>query len=57
FDTVARALELGHKHGVMTICNPAPAKNIPPGLLKHVDLLTPNETEARILLGLPPDDE
>jgi len=56
-DTVARALELARKHGVMTICNPAPAKNIPPDLLKHVDLLTPNETEARILLGLPPDNE
>ena len=55
-DTVARAMELGRKHGTMTIWNPAPAKNIPLDMLKNVDLITPNETEARILLGLEPDD-
>ncbi len=56
FDTVARAMELGRKHGAMTMWNPAPAKNIPLDILKNVDLITPNETEARILLGLEPDD-
>ena len=55
-DTVAKAMELGRKHGTMTIWNPAPAKNIPLDMLKNVDLITPNETEARILLGLEPDD-
>ena len=55
-DTVARAMELGRKHGAMTMWNPAPAKNIPLDMLKNVDLITPNETEARILLGLEPDD-
>ena len=55
-DTVARAMELGRKHGAMTMWNPAPAKNIPLDMLKKVDLITPNETEARILLGLEPDD-
>ena len=53
---VARAMELGHKHRKMTIWNPAPAKAFDRGILKHVDLITPNETETRILLGLPPDD-
>jgi ribokinase len=55
-ETVARALELGRKHGALTIWNPAPAKPITTELLAHVDLLTPNETEARLLLGLAPDD-
>ena len=56
FDTVSRAMELGRKHGAMTIWNPAPAREIPLDFLANVDLITPNETEARILLGLQPDD-
>ena len=55
-ETMLRAMELGRKHGVMTLLNPAPAKPFPPSLLEKVDLLTPNETETRILLGLSPDD-
>ncbi len=51
-----RAMELGKKHGVTTILNPAPAAPLPETLLKMVDYLTPNESELRILLGLPPDD-
>jgi ribokinase len=56
FETIARAMELGHKHQKLTIWNPAPAKAFDRALLKHIDLMTPNESETRILLGLPPDD-
>lgn len=52
----ARAMELGRRHGVKTVLNPAPAQPLPPEVLRHVDVLTPNETELRILLGLEPDD-
>ncbi len=52
----ARAMELGRKHGVRTILNPAPATRLDDAVLANVDCLTPNETELRILLGLPPDD-
>jgi ribokinase len=55
-ETVARALELGRKHGRKTILNPAPARSIPHDLLAQVDLLTPNETETRLLLGLSPTE-
>ena len=55
-ETMGRAMALGRKHGKVTILNPAPAKLLQPSLLANVDLLTPNETESRILLGLPPDD-
>ncbi|MFN8457630.1 MAG: ribokinase [Anaerolineae bacterium] len=51
-----RAMELGRKHGVRTILNPAPATKLDPVALQYVDYLTPNETELRILMGLPPDD-
>ena len=40
----------------MTILNPAPGQVLEPETLAHVDVLTPNESETRILLGLPPDD-
>jgi ribokinase len=52
----ARAMELGRKHGVRTILNPAPATPLDGSVLKYVDVLTPNETELRILMGLTPDD-
>ena len=54
--SVARALQLARNHRVMTILNPAPGQALDPDTLSHVDLLTPNESETRILLGLPPDD-
>jgi ribokinase len=52
----ARALSLGRKHGARTILNPAPARALPPEIFADVDYLTPNESELRILLGLPADD-
>lgn len=52
----ARAMQLGKKHGVLTILNPAPATHLEDEVLRNVDYLTPNETELRILLGLAPDD-
>ena len=56
FKTVSRAMELGRKHGALTMWNPAPAKNVPQDFFENVDVITPNETEARILLGFEPDD-
>ena len=52
----AKAVELGKKHGVRTILNPAPASKLENSVLQNVDYLTPNETELRILMGLSPDD-
>jgi len=47
-----RALELGKRHGLYTILNPAPARLLPAGLLAMVDLLTPNWSEAVSIAGL-----
>ncbi|MCW6510929.1 ribokinase [Lichenifustis flavocetrariae] len=52
----ARAMELGRRHGAKTVLNPAPARALPDSVFAHVDYLTPNESELRILLGLSPDD-
>jgi len=54
--TAARAMQLARRHNVLAVLNPAPAQPLDPALLAHVDVLTPNESELRILLGLAPDD-
>ncbi len=53
-DTVASALRLAREEGARTILDPAPAQALPSGLLESVDILTPNESEALLLLGHPP---
>ncbi|HLK21401.1 MAG TPA: ribokinase [Bryobacteraceae bacterium] len=53
-DTVAAALKLARAEGARTILDPAPAAPLAAELLANVDILTPNETEASILLGQPP---
>lgn len=55
-ETAATALQLARENDAMTILNPAPAQPIERACLANVDILTPNASEARILLGLPPDD-
>jgi ribokinase len=50
-ETIAAALVEGRRAGATTILDPAPARSLPPGLLAKVDWLTPNQTEAAILLG------
>ena len=49
------ALRIAHEAGTRTLLNPAPAQPVPDEAWSYVDLLTPNRTEAAILLGLPPD--
>lgn len=53
-DAVEAALSTARAAGAMTILDPAPARKLPASLLQLVDLMTPNETEACILLGRPP---
>lgn len=48
---VTQALTLAKAKGMTTILNPAPAQSLPDRLLKLVDIVTPNETEATVLTG------
>jgi ribokinase len=52
-ETVTRAAELARAHDVTVILNPAPACELPAGLLDQVDVLIPNESETTILTELP----
>lgn len=55
-ETVTAAAILAKRNGARVILDPAPAPSgaLPAGLLEAVDILTPNETEAAMLAGLPP---
>lgn len=50
--SVHLAARLAVKAGVPVILNPAPAQALPDTLLKLIDILTPNETEAELLTGI-----
>jgi ribokinase len=55
-ETALHAAQRGHENGCTVILNPAPAQDLRGHSLAHVDVLTPNETEARVCLGLDPQD-
>lgn len=48
-----RALEIARSAGVRTILNPAPAAEVPREMLALCDIVTPNESEAEEITGLP----
>ncbi|MBY6186140.1 ribokinase [Marinobacter hydrocarbonoclasticus] len=51
-ESLERAAELARKAGTRVVLNPAPARTLPDSLLRHIDILTPNETEAEQLTGI-----
>jgi ribokinase len=52
--TVTAAMRMARQEGARTILDPAPAQPLHSSLLDQVDILTPNETEALMLLQRPP---
>jgi ribokinase len=49
------AMSHGRAHGAITVLNPAPARALQPAVLQNVEILTPNEAEAKVLLGHVPE--
>ena len=47
-------LAQGRARGAVTILNPAPVRNLPSSVLQLVDILTPNQSEAKVLAGINP---
>ena len=54
--TARRALEVARRHGAVTVLNPAPFPDSGVDFLALADYVTPNETEAARLSGLPSAD-
>jgi ribokinase len=55
-ETALAAAHIAKAEGIKTIINPAPAVDLRKHDLSSVFVLTPNETEGRICLGLDPND-
>lgn len=55
--TVEYAAREAHDRGWAVILNPAPAQPLPTSLFPYLYAITPNETEAEILTGIPVMDE
>ncbi len=49
------ALASGRANGAITILNPAPGRPLPDSVLRLADVLTPNQTEAKVLTKRSPD--
>jgi ribokinase len=56
-DAAEAALKQGRSCRAITILNPAPVRPLPGRVLQLVDVMTPNEVEAKVLTGRSPDDK
>ncbi|MFZ4878619.1 ribokinase [Janthinobacterium sp. Mn2066] len=54
--TVEHAIRLARSLGKTVVLNPAPAAQVPAGVLELVDYLIPNEIEAAMLTGIDSSD-
>ena len=54
---VLAALRIGREEGTLTLLNPAPAQPLLDDAWNLIDIVTPNQTEAPILLGVTGTDE
>jgi ribokinase len=54
-ETALTAIRAARDAGTCTLLNPAPAQALPEDAWERIDVLTPNRTEAAILLGHDPD--
>lgn len=55
-ESVLAAAREAKRRGKRVVVNPAPACEVPPALYPLVDLIVPNEFEARLLTGIEPID-
>ncbi len=55
-DMVAYALKIAKGKGLITILNPAPACELTADIYSNVDIITPNETETKLLTDVEPID-
>jgi ribokinase len=54
---VTGAARAARARGVTVVLDPAPAVPLPDELMRLVDIITPNETEAALLTGIAPHDD
>jgi ribokinase len=55
-ETVEYAAKIAAEKGVKVVLNPAPAQKLSEDLLKRIDIIIPNKTEAELLTGIHAHD-
>ena len=50
------AIRAGSERGLTVVLDPAPASALPDDIWRHVDVVTPNETEATVMTGVEVTD-
>jgi ribokinase len=56
-DVAVHALSAARERGLTTVLDPAPAAPLDDSVYRLVDVMTPNETEASLLTGVPVTDQ
>ena len=56
-DGIELAAAVAQESATQVVLNPAPARALPDKLLRHIDLITPNQTEAERLTGISVSDD
>ncbi len=56
-DTISFLASYAQKENINLILNPAPAQKLPESIYEQLFLITPNETEASLLTGMPCDSD
>ena len=51
-EVACHAAEAGAQVGLTVVLDPAPAQPLPDGVWRHIDIVTPNESEATALTGI-----
>ncbi|MBI9044256.1 MAG: ribokinase [Anaerolineaceae bacterium] len=57
FDYIIQAAKIAKEMGVTIIQDPAPARAVPKEIFESIDIITPNETEAAMIVGFPVNSE
>ena len=57
FDALFQAVDIAWEAGVTIVLNTAPAAKLPDEFLRKIDIVTPNETEAKLLTGVTIETE
>ncbi|NBK90491.1 ribokinase [bacterium 1XD21-13] len=56
-DALYKVIDIAHEAGVTIVLNPAPAAELSDEVLRKIDIVTPNETEAQVLTGVKIENE
>lgn len=57
FKLTMHAIRRAKEHGLTVVLDPAPAHELDDEIWPLIDIVTPNETEARLLTGIPVTDQ